>query len=130
VRGRIDQQVTRFLLWRLLGLLALLLGLALVAWCLGGGPGRALRGRSSAVTAGHLLGDCSRVISAAWTAAIGAALPLAIAAALVFALSISILLVRMVARKRRRHVRMLVEPYRTDKAATPESCASGPTTST
>ncbi len=122
--------MTRFLLWRLLGLLAVLFGFALVAWCLGGGPGRALRGRSSALTAGHLLDDCARLIGDAWTTVTSAALPLAIAAALVFALSLSILLARAVARKRRRYVRMLVVPYRTDKAATPESCASGPTTST
>ena len=38
----------RFLLWRLLGLLAVLAGLALIAWFLDGGPGEVLRGRSAA----------------------------------------------------------------------------------
>jgi hypothetical protein len=36
--------VLRFLLWRLLGVLAALLGFALLAWLWRGGPGRALRG--------------------------------------------------------------------------------------
>jgi hypothetical protein len=108
--------VIRFLLWRLLGLLALLLGFALAAWCLDGGLGRALRGSSSA-PAGRLQGYSAHALGAMWVAASGAAIPLAAATALVFALSISILVVRVVARNRRRCVRMLVEPYRTDTAS-------------
>ncbi len=38
----------RFLLWRLLGLLAIVAGLALIAWFIDGGPGKVLRGRSVA----------------------------------------------------------------------------------
>jgi uncharacterized membrane protein len=36
--------VLRVLLWRLLGLLAFIAGLALISWFLEGGPGKALRG--------------------------------------------------------------------------------------
>jgi hypothetical protein len=40
--------VLRFLLWRLLGLLAIVAGLALIAWFIDGGPGRVLRGDANA----------------------------------------------------------------------------------
>ncbi len=106
----------RFLLWRLLGLLALLLGFALAAWCLDGGLGRSLRGEASALPDG-LPAGLAHALAGAWAAGSGAAIPLAVAAALVFALLISIFVGRLVARNRRRYVRLLVEPYRTDKAS-------------
>ena len=34
----------RFLTWRILGVLAALVGFAMAEWLVGGGPGRALRG--------------------------------------------------------------------------------------
>ena len=43
----------RLLLWRLFGTLAVLGGCALVAWFLGGGPGRLLRGRATQASAGQ-----------------------------------------------------------------------------
>ncbi len=106
----------RFLLWRLLGLLALLLGFALAAWYLDGGLGRSLRGQVPA-PAGRRTGEIAHVLSSMLASASGAVVALAVAAALVLALSIPILIVRTVARNRRRYVRMLIEPYRTDKAA-------------
>ena len=59
----------RFLLWRLLGLVAALAALALIAWLLGGGPGRALRGLASrgasrgpiAALPGLLLGEARAI---------------------------------------------------------------------
>jgi hypothetical protein len=71
--------VLRLLLWRLLGLLAVLAGLALTAWFLRGGPGRALRGSVAAgglAGAGTALGWAARqghVALSAGTAAAGCA---------------------------------------------------------
>src|SRR5437870_13705119 len=42
--GRRRVRVLRFLLWRMLGLLAVLLGAAVTSWLLSGGPGKTLRG--------------------------------------------------------------------------------------
>ncbi|HWX75729.1 MAG TPA: hypothetical protein VNZ05_10500, partial [Solirubrobacteraceae bacterium] len=44
----------RYVLWRLLGVLALLAALAAAAWLLSGGPGRALRGQPAGGAAGFL----------------------------------------------------------------------------
>ena len=43
----VDVEVLRFLLWRILGLLAVLVGLLAITWLLGGGPGMVLRGHTS-----------------------------------------------------------------------------------
>jgi DNA-binding HxlR family transcriptional regulator len=110
--------VLRFLLWRLLGLLALLVGFALVAWCLDGGPGRSLRGNSAPSSPGRLLGAslaaAHHAVAGGWRAA---ATPTAVAGALLLALSLLLVVVRSLARRRRRYVRMRVEPYRTDTAS-------------
>jgi DNA-binding HxlR family transcriptional regulator len=110
--------VLRFLLWRLLGLLALLVGFALVAWCLDGGPGRSLRGKSAPSSPGRLLGAslaaARHAVAAGWRTA---ATPTAVAGALLLALSLLLVVVRSLARRRRRYVRMRVEPYRTDTAS-------------
>jgi hypothetical protein len=110
--------VLRFLLWRLLGLLALLVGFALVAWCLDGGPGRSLRGKSAPSSPGRLLGAslaaARHAVAAGWRAA---TTPAAVAGALLLALSLLLVVARSLARRRRRYVRMRVEPYRTDTAS-------------
>jgi Replication-relaxation len=110
--------VLRFLLWRLLGLLALLTAFALVTWWLNGGPGRSLRGRSAPLSPGRLLGASFaaslRMATAGWHAATA---PLALAAALLLALSLVLVIARWLARRRRRRVRLLVEPNRTDTAS-------------
>jgi hypothetical protein len=114
-------QVLRFLLWRLLGLLALIVGLALIAWFIDGGPGKLLRGQLSA-------GALRRVAAAAasiferlahgiwsWAPAPGvtpARLTLALAAGSVLVVAAA----RSRARSRRRYVRLRVEVYRGDHA--------------
>ena len=103
----------RFLLWRLLGLLAVLCGGALVAWWLEGGPGRAIRGESLH-TPGHLLREGT---SAACELLVGLAAPLSLSTASLALLVLPVLLARALARRRRRYVRLRVEPYRTDQAA-------------
>jgi len=112
--------VLRFLLWRLLGLLALLLGCAATGWLLGGGAGRLLRGGSHhAATQGAASG--LRVLLHAplaawdWAPLLGIrliGLPLALGAAQASAL----LAIRWFVRGRRRYVRMHVQPHRTDQA--------------
>ncbi len=104
----------RFLLWRLLGLLAVLCGGVLAAWCLGGGPGRALCGHSGRATPGLLLSEVSDAASGLLSVVVA---PLLSAVALAALLLLPALLARALARSRRRYVRLRVEPYRTDKAA-------------
>ncbi len=112
----------RFLLWRLLGLLAVLAGLALITWFLHGGPGRVLRGRATdgglhfsvSAVAGMLERQAWAIWS--WTPDPGvppARLLLVLAGALAFVLAIA----RARARGRRRYVRLRVEPYRADHAS-------------
>jgi hypothetical protein len=104
-------------LWRLLGLLALLVGFTLVAWCLHGGLGRAFRGSASVTGAGPL-----RVFSHAaadawnWNPAAAVA-PFQTALALVLALATPVLISRWIARTRRRYVRMRIEVHRSDSAS-------------
>jgi hypothetical protein len=106
--------VIRFLLWRLIGLLAVLAGFALAAWSLDGGLGRALRGQPDPANPGRLLRDCALTVARLPGAA---AAPLGVAAALVVASLLGALFARALARGRRRYVRLRIEPYRTDKPA-------------
>jgi hypothetical protein len=112
--------VLRFLLWRLLGLLAIVIGLALLAWFLDGGPGQLLRGHTAddfalgvpAVAGG--LAHCGR-----WLLGLAALLDSAtsrLIGALVVIAGASVALVRVRARARRRYVRMRIEAYRGDHA--------------
>jgi hypothetical protein len=113
--------VLRFLVWRTLGLLAAIAGVDLVAWFLGGGPGRVLRGSGarafhpSIAAPAQLL---ARQASAIWTWAPAFGLP---PARLLVLLGLALMgplgLVRWSARRRRRYVRLQVEPYRTDRAS-------------
>jgi protein involved in plasmid replication-relaxation len=114
--------VLRFLLWRLLGLLAALALIALSGWFINGGPGRVLRGDARA-------GGASRILSAlpgALLAQTGAALhwapvhgfaPARSLLALMLATGAVTASFRLHARRRRRYVRLRVEPYRLDRAS-------------
>jgi Replication-relaxation len=120
--------VLRFLLWRILGMLSVLLGLSLIAWLLSGGPGRVLRGQTASSGVHLSAGALVRIIESGlyaglrWTT-IGAAwshgLLLAPVAACCFALAGA----RWVARRRRSYVRLRIEVYRTDHAE-PDAVAS------
>ena len=107
----------RFLLWRLLGLLALLVGFALVAWFLDGGFGRSLRGEPARLSPGRLLADVWTVLGRATAACAGVAAPLAGAATALLALMLLSIGSRWIARDRRRYVRFRIEPNRTDSAS-------------
>src|ERR1700682_4634807 len=121
-RCRNSRQVLRFLLWRLLGLVAALAALALIAWLLGGGPGRALRGLASPGTSlgpiaalpALLLGEARAIWGWAPVAGVGIARLLL---ELALALSATALVMRWTARRRRRYVRLRIDPYRTDRAS-------------
>jgi hypothetical protein len=111
--------VLRFLLWRLLGLLATLAGLALIAWFIDGGPGKVLRGDTSAdslhpaLLAGTLAHGASVVLGSILALCLGPAEP---PAALVLALACVLAFARANARRRRRYVRLRVDAYRADHA--------------
>ncbi|MCW3017702.1 MAG: hypothetical protein JWN10_10, partial [Solirubrobacterales bacterium] len=111
----------RFLLWRLLGLLAVIAGVVLLAWFIGGGPGDLLRGRRTGASSrgvavtlpgafehlAHLIGTWAPghvPAPATLTLALAAGVPALIACA------------RVRARSRRRYVRMRVDAYRADYA--------------
>jgi single-stranded DNA-binding protein len=115
-------EVLRFLLWRLLGVIAVLLGLQAIAWLLGGGPGRVLRGSTSATALGEPLASLGALAAAAgrsvsaWASAVGPSPAKAVAALLLGSLCL-VASVRWRSRQRRNYVRLLVEPYRTDSAS-------------
>ncbi len=102
--------LARLLLWRLLGSAAVLLGLAVIAWLLHGGPGAALRGASIPPPV-----PSSRALHTS------GALPIASLAELPAALALGLLVlllgVRRRARRGRRYVRLRVEAYRTDRTS-------------
>lgn len=113
----------RFLLWRLLGVIAVPLGLLLIAWLLRGGPGMVLRGSSTAGGLQHapaaLWRLCGEVLarSSSWAFAsrfAPAVLPLVAFGGASLALLAT---ARWRSRRRRTYVRLQVEPYRTDSAS-------------
>ncbi|HMH46648.1 MAG TPA: replication-relaxation family protein [Solirubrobacteraceae bacterium] len=110
----------RFLLWRLLGLLALLSGIALVEWFLRGGPGRLLRGSSPEAIHLTSLNPYSTVagaVQAGWSWAPLAGIRPASAFLELGLLQIAgLAIVRWSGRQRRNYVRMHVATYRTDQA--------------
>jgi Replication-relaxation len=111
-------QVLRFLLWRLLGLLALLVGFTLAAWCLDGGPGRALRGSSAPVRPADALGALSDAAHKGWSwNPVAVIAPVQIAALVALSLVTLVVLVRSISRRRRQYVRLLIEAHRTDSAS-------------
>ncbi|MEA2208021.1 MAG: hypothetical protein QOF54_498 [Solirubrobacteraceae bacterium] len=107
----------RFLLWRLLAVLAILTSYTLVGWFLRGGPGRLLRGSAapSPLRALGALASAPLDVAGAvagwvpWRPLTGLSL-LALATA---ALAVA----RCVARRRRRYVRLGVRAYRADRGA-------------
>ena len=115
-------ELLRFLLWRILGLIALVVAIALTGWLLAGGLGTALRGTggsaSSHLTVGALASALGSSVSAAWRWApfggVSAARSLAILAASTVAL---LGCARVSARRSRVYVRLGVEAYRTDRTS-------------
>jgi hypothetical protein len=110
--------VIRFLLWRLLGLLATLAGLASIAWLIDGGPGKVLRGHEGldALRPISLAERLMQGAGGAWrplVLGLEAAKPLL---ALAVASALLLALVRADARRRRRYVRLRVDVYRADHA--------------
>ena len=112
----------RFLLWRLLGLLAILAGLALIAWFSDGGPGKALRGEATAdvlhISVSALTSMLDRWVRGVWgwTPAPGVA-PVKLFLTLASVLSAASVLARARARRGRCYVRLRVEVYRADYAS-------------
>ena len=104
----------RFLLWRLLAVAAVFGGFALLTWFLRGGPGGLLRGagsrRPSSVTAellGAIRGTCASISGIDLR-------PLRLPAAVLLGAVLLAVLVRWLARRRRRYVRLRVAVYRLD----------------
>jgi hypothetical protein len=118
--------VLRFLLWRLLAVLAVLAGYVLAGWFLRGGPGRLLRGGAP---------PSPRRLVAALDApvelghALGGSTPGRVSVAVLLAVLVSLAIARCVARRRRDYERVRVDIYRTDHATPMESDTSGRTTS-
>jgi hypothetical protein len=112
--------VLRFLLWRLLGLLALLSGVALLEWFLRGGPGRLLRGSSPAaiqMTSLNLWSTLASAAGAGWNwAPLSGIRPASALLELGLLQIAGLAIVRWSARQRRNYVRMHVATYRTDQA--------------
>jgi hypothetical protein len=107
--------VLRFLLWRMLGLLSVLLGLSLIEWFLDGGPGRVLRGDGSGIHPSlSTVPRAGLVAILRWAPTGGAPLDAVLAALGVC--GAAIVGARWVARHRRHYVRLQVEVYRTDHA--------------
>jgi hypothetical protein len=112
--------VLRFLLWRLLALLAMVVGYVAVGWLLRGGPGRLLRGASPprlGLSATSALNALLAPPERAWTWHPGGVAVVAALLQLTLLLAGVLLLVRWHARARRVYVRMRVEGYRTDQAS-------------
>ncbi|HEY5344009.1 MAG TPA: replication-relaxation family protein [Solirubrobacteraceae bacterium] len=125
----------RLLLWRVLGLLAVLLALALIGWLLGGGLGAALRGagsqaatrpaaspensaaRSGRQAAESLPAALSGEAGAAWSWAPDGVSPARLLAVAILLLGALVAVARCHARRAREYVRLRVQTYRTDKAS-------------
>jgi hypothetical protein len=113
--------VLRSLLWRFIGLLALVAGFALVAWLFDGGPGRLLRGKPAAAGVGQVLLQLRTIVAeaahSAWSwSPTGGLRPLATALLASLAVLVCLATVRLLARRRRCYVRLRIEPHRTDQA--------------
>ncbi len=112
-------ELLRFLLWRILGLIALVVAIALTRWLFDGGLGTVLRGTggslSGHLTAGALWSALGSAVGAAWSWAPFGGVSVAIAFA-VLATSMASVLVccRVRARRSRIYVRLGIEIYRTD----------------
>jgi Replication-relaxation len=116
------EQVLRFLLWRLLGVFAGLIGLELGAWLASGGPGRVLRHGAAGGGLHATMGAPVRAIleqaraAWEWTPALGID-PVRLVVSSLAVVALLVALVRCEQRRRRCYVRLEVEPYRTDHAS-------------
>ena len=112
----------RFLFWRMLGLIALLVAIMLIAWLLEGGPGKVLRGTTGSAT-GHLTvtalsSSLEAGIRFGWRwAPFGGVSAASVLAALMVLGSAFVGSARLHARHQRRYVRLRVQTYRTDWAS-------------
>jgi Replication-relaxation len=112
--------VLRFLLWRVLGVVAATLGACAGAWLLGGGLGRALRGSTPASSPGDgplslvaaTLGRATSLTRSRGFAGVACGLELLVGVTVAAA---SVLIARGLARRGRRYVRLQVVPYRADR---------------
>jgi hypothetical protein len=114
--------VLRFLLWRLLGVLAVVVGIAVIGWLLGGGLGQVLRGSAKTSLAHSPLVAFARVLARqapeAWTWAPAFDLsPARLLALLGCAVAGALGMTRLHDRRRRHYVRLQIDPYRTDRAS-------------
>jgi hypothetical protein len=114
--------VLRFLLWRLLGLLAIVAGSALAAWFIDGGPGKLLRGDTDVgfvhASLSALAATLARCAQAIWSwAPLPGVAPVRLLLALAAVLALLLTGARVRARSRRRYVRLRVEAYRADDAS-------------
>ncbi len=111
----------RFLLWRLLGLFALLAGCVCLAWLLDGGPGRLLRGGDGQLSIATVAKGFRQALGLggrAWDwAPIGGLSLLGAFALLCLLLGAGTLSTRVIARRKRRYARMRIEAHRTDQAS-------------
>ncbi len=105
----------RFLLWRLLAVLAVIASYTLVGWLLHGGPGRLLRGTTLRSPLGSLAGIAG--VPAAMARDLSGWAPIRPLAGVLACGLAGLALARAVARARRRYVRVRIEPYRTDRAS-------------
>jgi Replication-relaxation len=120
-------QVLRFLLWRLLAIVASCVGLALFAWLVAGGPGKVLRGLpvpdALDLSVFILPRALEGALHAIWIWSPGVEIPVVgrrPASSMlvpVGALPALLVAVRLRARRRRHYVRMRVAAYRTDQAS-------------
>lgn len=114
-------ELLRLLLWRILGLIAFVVAIALTGWLLDGGVGLVLRRTHGSgpghLTIGVLTGVLGSSARAAWGWSPGGGVP-ALELPIVSSVSAAALLgiVRVRARRRRRYARMRVRTYRTDTA--------------
>ncbi|HLH14854.1 MAG TPA: hypothetical protein VKV16_08705, partial [Solirubrobacteraceae bacterium] len=108
----------RYVLWRLLGALAVFASFALLAWFLHGGPGRLLRGGAGEeLGVSTLAAGLVRAIDALWSARTLLDGPVArLCSLLGCGLAMAFAAARLRARARRRYVRLRVEAYRADHA--------------
>jgi hypothetical protein len=112
-------ELLRFLLWRILGLIALVIAIALTGWLLDGGLGSVLRARGGSVsghlTVGTLMSALGASVRAGWRWAPFGGVPAARSLAILTASTAALLgCVRMRARRSRVYLRFVVETYRTD----------------
>ncbi len=111
----------RFLLWRLFGVLAAIAAVELAVWLLAGGPGRALRGHTHTAFAPldptAIVGALSSAVGELWQVLAPWSGPAGVAPSLAGVLLVALVVVRLQARRRRRYVRLRVEPYRSDRAS-------------